>query len=380
MSEVRIRVEERPPRVIAVLRGRDRPVPALWLRERSPDARHLDPQTQQRLFDPLALPDTLALTGAAYAGEDGLWLAFSDGYSGRFDLAALGRDLDPFDGCPEPRAWDATLDPLPVFSWRAAAGDRHLWEILHAYLSLGFVILRGVPTGPGSVLPAAECFGYVRETNFGRMFTVRHWPAGNDLAYSGLRLAPHTDNPYRNPVPSIQLLLCVDNETLGGLSTLVDSLAVGAALRQSDPDAFDLLTRVPVRFRFVDGKTDMIEHRPLITCDLHGRMTGAHFSPRLDYAPLMDAADYRRFFRARAALGRLFADPRFELTYRLKPGEMVMFDNRRLLHGRTAFDPREGSRRLEGCYIESDGPRSLYRVLSRRRAERAGVPVAVEAV
>ena len=380
MTNVRFRVEERPPQVIAALDGRDWPVPALWLRERSPDPQHLDPQTRQRLFDPYSLPDALALTGAAHAGEDTLWLAFSDGYSGRFDLAALRRDLDPFDGCPGPRPWDATLDPLPVFAWRAAPCDRHLWAILDAYLSLGFVILRGVPTAPGSVLPAAERFGYVRETNFGRMFTVRHWPGGNDLAYSGLRLAPHTDNPYRNPVPSIQLLLCIDNEASGGLSTLVDSLAVGAALRQSDPDAFDLLTRVPVRFRFVDGETDMIEHRPLITCDLHGRMTGAHFSPRLDYGPLMDPADYRRFFRARASLGRLFADPRFELTFRLEPGEMVMFDNHRLLHGRTAFDPSEGSRRLEGCYIESDGPRSLYRVLGRRRADRTGPAKTAEAM
>jgi gamma-butyrobetaine dioxygenase len=44
-----------------------------------------------------------------------------------------------------------------------------------------------------------------------------------------------------------------------------------------------------------------------------------------------------------------------------------MMDNCRLLHGRTGFNPAEGLRYLQGCYIDIDGPRSLYRVLRRRR-------------
>jgi gamma-butyrobetaine dioxygenase len=47
-----------------------------------------------------------------------------------------------------------------------------------------------------------------------------------------------------------------------------------------------------------------------------------------------------------------------------------MFDNRRLLHGRTAFDTNEGERHLQGCYIDSDGPRSLYRVLNRPQSRQ----------
>jgi gamma-butyrobetaine dioxygenase len=49
-------------------------------------------------------------------------------------------------------------------------------------------------------------------------------------------------------------------------------------------------------------------------------------------------------------------------------------DNRRLLHGRTAFDTREGLRHLQGCYIDVDGPRSVYRVL-RRKLAAAGSPL-----
>jgi gamma-butyrobetaine dioxygenase len=100
--------------------------------------------------------------------------------------------------------------------------------------------------------------------------------------------------------------------------------------------------------------------------DAGGRMTGVHYSPRLDYLPLLDAGTTRRFQRARRRLSELFADPRFELRFPLRSGELMMFDNSRVLHGRTAYDPDEGRRHLQGCYIDLDGPRSLYRTLGRR--------------
>ena len=76
-------------------------------------------------------------------------------------------------------------------------------------------------------------FGYVRDTNFGAHFDVRSVPDANDLAYTSLFLDPHTDNPYRSPVPGVQLLHCLANETSGGLSTLVDGFAAAETLRSS---------------------------------------------------------------------------------------------------------------------------------------------------
>ena len=130
--------------------------------------------------------------------------------------------------------------------------------------------------------------------------------------------------------------------------------------------ALALLGSTPVRFRFIDASEELIEHRPIVQRDASGRMTGVHYSPRLDYLPLLDAATTRRFQRARRRLSELFADPRFELRFPLRAGELMMFNNSRVLHGRTAYDPNEGRRHLQGCYIDLDGPRSLYRTLSRR--------------
>jgi gamma-butyrobetaine dioxygenase len=104
----------------------------------------------------------------------------------------------------------------------------------------------------------------------------------------------------------------------------------------------------------------------MIELDGQGQMTGVHYSPRLDDIPLMSQHDTRRYHAARKRLGQLFEEPQYELRFRLNAGEMMMFDNNRVLHGRTSFNPSEGHRQLQGCYVDRDGPRSRYLVLQRK--------------
>ena len=65
--------------------------------------------------------------------------------------------------------------------------------------------------------------------------------------------------------------------------------------------------------------------------------------------------------------------PDGELIFRLEPGDCVVMQNDRALHGRTAFDPSRGRRHLQGCYVDKDGMDSRARVLRRRLAEQKGV-------
>ncbi|MGA8259537.1 MAG: TauD/TfdA family dioxygenase [Arenicellales bacterium] len=367
MTDVRFQIDPSGPRITVCSERGETDLPALWLRERSRDAEQVDPQTHQRLFDPHHLPDDLCLT-AVERGESGqLWLSFSDGYRGCYDLAALADDLDPTDRSPAPRPWDATLDRSEViFDWRVMSEDASMHAALGAFLARGFLILSHVPTDAERILEVARHFGYLRDTNFGVYFEVYSRPVLNDLAYSSRALGPHTDNPYREPVPGIQLLHCLVNETSGGLSTLVDSLAVGRALAEEDPEGYERLATVPVRFHFLDPEEEFIERRFIIRRNALGEMTGLHYSPRMDYMPLLGDAELRAFHRARRRLSELLVDPRFEIRFPLRAGELMMFDNSRILHGRTAFDVNEGRRHLQGCYIDIDEPRSRYRTLSRR--------------
>ena len=81
--------------------------------------------------------------------------------------------------------------------------------------------------------------------------------------------------------------------------------------------------------------------------------------------PLLDEVTTRTYHLARQKLGALFSDPAFEIRFRLNAGDMVLFDNSRILHGRTAFNPNEGLRHLQGCYIDRDGPSIHYQTLKR---------------
>ncbi|CAE6942916.1 MULTISPECIES: TauD/TfdA family dioxygenase [Pseudomonas] len=344
-------------------------IPVLWLRERSREPQQLDEMTQQRLFNSHGIDPLINLTHLEPVAEEQAWLAFTDGHRALYDFRGLVDEIVGHSIFPQAQAWGSDLDRSAVrANWQTLDQPQAFLDALTVYLKYGFVIVHDVPTEPESILDVARKFGYVKETNFGRYFEVYSRPDGNDLAYRSVHLGPHTDNPYRNPVPGIQLLHCLVNQTSGGLSTLVDSVNVVSQLAAEDPQGYALLCNTAVNFRFVDKGTELCSKRPIISTDERGNTLGVHYSPRLDGLPLLPVAELRAYHRARQRLGELFVDSRNEIQFRLEPGELMLFDNSRVLHGRTSYDSSEGHRHLQGCYIDLDGPKerfaSTYKLLS----------------
>lgn len=329
----------------------------------------MDLRTGQRLHDPSDLDLQLSLTAVSEPEAGRYRIRFSDGHQSDF----LGQELlteaalVPGDhDIPPPQLWNAETGPVRRFAWSSEPGDIQLNQWLSQFLQLGFIIFTGVPTRPQTIFVVGNTFGFTRETNFGALFDVRSTAEASDLAYTSLPLDPHTDNPYRSPVPGVQLLHCLRNETSGGLSTLVDGFAAARALQLRDAEAFRLLSHTPVRFRYQDVNTELVASATPIELDAAGRVQAIHFSPRLDFVPLRPPAELAGYYRARRAFDHLLRSPEFEIRFLLEAGDLMMMDNRRLLHGRTGFNPTEGERHLQGCYIDIDGPRSLYRVVRRR--------------
>jgi len=346
----------------------DVPIHPIWLRERSEDPTAIDVTTGQRLHDPSDLALDLAITSITDLGDGRLKVRFSDAHETTYDTARLAREiaLPPGDhDCPPVKLWTGSLNDLPTAQWTETPTPEEKFRWVSAFLEYGFIVFNGVPTDDRSVLKVGEAFGHVRHTNFGDLFDVRSVPNATDLAYTAIELGAHTDNPYRSPVPGIQLLHCLINETSGGLSTLVDGFAAAEALRTQDPEAFRVLTQTPVRFRYQDPVTELVASAPPIELDVTGAIRNIHLSPRLDFVPLLPPAELDAYYRARRVFDLMMRDKAFEIRFLLNSGDLVMFDNCRLLHGRTSFDPSEGLRHLQGCYIDIDGPRSQYRVLRR---------------
>jgi len=211
----------------------------LWLRERVNDPESFDAFNNQRTYEHADIDLSLQITAAEIdprgpgGGGDKIRIAFSDGHISNIDLTQIRREIgwarDPATP-PTPQIWDAALNTHPDAQWDDLDTPSKLKTVLDGYFLHGFCIIRGTPTGPGSLQAIARKFGYLRETNFGDIFHVETKPRASDLAYTDKALQSHTDNVYREPIPGIQFLHCVKNDVAGGLSTLVDGFAIAQHL------------------------------------------------------------------------------------------------------------------------------------------------------
>jgi gamma-butyrobetaine dioxygenase len=234
--------------------GRPLRFPAAWLRDNCPCRQCRDPGTGQKLIDVTGMPNGLAITLIEDAGQSVRVTFGPEQHRSVFSRAWLAAHALDGDGAAggdgrtedDKELWlPADLD-LPAMSWpRYLAGGKA--QALRAVLRLGFVLLRDVPAEPGRVLDVAASFGYVRETNYGRLFDVRVEPAPGNLAYTSRAIRPHTDNPYRDPAPTVQLLHCLRAAGEGGDTGLVDGFAAAAAFRAADAESFATLAKTPVR-------------------------------------------------------------------------------------------------------------------------------------
>ncbi len=233
----------------------------------------------------------------------------------------------------------------------------------------GFAVVSGVPVADGEVARFAELFSHVRVTNYGRFFDVRTVVDPTNLAYSSLGLAPHTDNPYRDPVPTVQLLHCLEASTTGGDNSLVDGFRAAAVLRAADTEAFAALCATSVEFRYSDAEAELVARLPVFELDDRHEVRSVRFNPRSIQPPPLGTPMLDAWYRGYTALAAIVQDPAMQVCFRLSPGHLFVVDNRRVLHGRTAFDPSAGSRHLQGCYADIDGVRSTLGVLLRSSAD-----------
>ncbi|MBB6274122.1 gamma-butyrobetaine dioxygenase [Pedobacter cryoconitis] len=185
----------------------------------------------------------------------------------------------------------------------------------------------------------------------------------NNLASTSLALSPRTDNPYRDPAPTLQLLHCLQNEVQGGDTIVADGFKVATMLRTAHPGLFELLSTIPVNFRFRD-KDHWIERKvTIIGLNPQKELHSLRFNNRSIQAFEMDNELIPQFYRAYQTFARMLDDPAYQVRFKMIPGQLFIADNERILHGRTSFDRKEGKRHLQGTYADRDGLLSKLRIL-----------------
>ena len=347
------------------------------LRENSPEPETTHPVTREQARMLTEFPADLAAVEASIDGSGALAVRWSDGTDSRFHPGWLyayrpgqaSRDED----LPERVIWGGDLDvsAVRVDGSNILEDEDQLanWcEALHVY---GFAILENVGTDRSVIEQVPALLGPLRDNNFGRVFDVVTKPDADSNAYTSMGLPLHVDLATREYMPGLQFLHCLQNESTGGESMLADAFFIVAKLRREAPELYEALSTTPMTSANKAVNTDYRWTVPMIHLDpATGEPKEVRWSPWLR-APL--TADFDTADKVYKGLRRLFemgesADNTVKV--RLKPGEMLGFDNRRVLHGRTAFDPTTGGRALRGCYVEREELWSRLRIIARHKRAR----------
>jgi gamma-butyrobetaine dioxygenase len=343
-----------------------------WLRENAMGQGGIDLATREGILDPAELTDDIQVKAAVVDDAGDLIVEWAnDGQRSVYHAGWLRHVADndhrPSSWLPEAISWTTdSIGEVPrVDSRQALDNDEVILTLLNNLLVYGACVLENSPTHEGYLLELAERIGPVRDSNFGMLWDVKAGDAKtNSTANTGLRLGPHSDLPTREIPPGFQFLHCLINEADGGESTLTDGAALVEELERDHPEAFELLsTRHWIFFNRGPG----IDHRwsaPIIDylpgCDTP---TIRAFYPVRAF-PAMANEDVSRSYDALRLFHRMADQSEFELKFRLTAGDIMCFDNRRVLHGRDAFTG-SGKRHLQGVYIDRDEIMSRARALNR---------------
>ena len=317
------------------------------------------------------------------AQGDSIEICWSDNHCGLFNAGWLRRHAYDDESRKQrqfkPVLWNREFinDP-PILDYdRIMSSDYGLIELLTTLQNSGFTMLRGARAKAGTAEKFARRIGYIQESNFGRVMDLiadrRHRSIANDSD----ALKPHTDEPYRASPPGIIVFHCVETDVSGaGYSLFLDGFEAAETLRREDLEGFRALTRHNQRFRrFFDDDVDLIAEFPVISTDEFDNVSGVRVNDRVAAPASIDPDQMTVYYRGMQRFLQLVEDENRMIKINLQPGDIAVFDNHRVLHGRTRLT-FQGRRWLQWVQVERGDFYSSLRIISDRlNIERSDLPL-----
>ena len=250
----------------------------------------------------------------------------------------------------------------------ASNPDCHL-TFLETLRDDGVLILKDVPVSRDRTEEIAGLVGKLHLSNYG-IFELESKPKPEIAGDMAIALELHTDEPYRIEIPAITFFHVLKQSDAGGDSTMADGLWLAKRLERKNPEAFEILKSVKARHNrtLAEGRAFDIQ-APIFPTDAYGRVTGLRINDR-GMAPVDCPIDQvEPFYDALRILLEMIYSGEGRVTLKLKEGEMMVFNNQRLLHGREGFDPGRSHRHVRSCHVDLDEFHSRLRVAYRERKD-----------
>jgi len=335
----------------------------MWLRDNCPSAH--DKDSRHRMFNILKVSQNIKPKKYNVNSNGKLEIEWNEGdHTSYFDPSWLRENcytlknkkkyVSPY------QLWNNSLvnnlQSISIEHDEIINSDKGLIKWLELLHHKGIALVKNTPTEKKSAFPLLNRISHTRETFFKTPFEVINVPKPNNSAYTSHDLRNHMDLPWFENPPGYQFLHCLINDAVGGDSSAVDGFAVADYLRKNEKEIFEILVNTPLKFRDKDYTQE--SHRSFHATAISLTKDGDYHDIRFSVAT-MDALDCHpdimdNVYKAHHRFGNLLHDDKFQIKFRLEPGDIFSFNNRRLLHGRTAFNPNSGQRHLQGYYMDRD--------------------------
>lgn len=332
-----------------------------WLRDNARDSKSFNSQSHQReLYTATLSLDIRPLQAELCADGASIHITWP-GSEQPIQYAAdfLFEYREPRDEYlyREASLWTDSIEPTAL-NYSSLDDSKEQEKLVSELQRMGFCIVRDCPRDISSVEAVAGLLGYVRETIFGGVWQFEDNQEMADSAFTSDALRPHNDGTYSHDAPGLQLLLCMDRNASGGDSVLVDGFQVAEQLKSQDPALYQDMSEIELTGIYKGDGHVLRSSRPVFRHDQSNRLVQMTFNNYDRDTIRLSEQVMRRAYEGIIAIDQLLNLRENQWRYVLEEGEMLIFDNWRLLHGRTAY---QGKRRMGGTYVNREDFESRLR-------------------
>lgn len=212
--------------------------------------------------------------------------------------------------------------------------------------------------------------GHTWNSYYGSYWDITPQKTPSNLGYvAGKNLQFHTDLPCYETPPGLLAFHMIKPAKKGGFSHFVDTFKVGETIRQKHPEVFKILSETEIEYIDHGGSEFyqfyMQTRHPVFRLKPNGEIGSMVYSNHMrtwfwDEPP----EKIQQIYWALNVFMEICYSPEFLFEIPLKAGEIVIFDNSRVLHSRTGYECDPGENRVvEGCYLSWDVVKSRIRLL-----------------